>query len=280
MPDEIERGNFSWENGIPDTSVKWNPNPEGRFWIKKGCHPTDEFKNKREKKFINGVLAWAPLATHIGCFGVDPYNRSKTVDSRGSKGAIIGSTKTNTSHFPNECFFLEYIDRPSKVELFFEDVIMCCVYFSMPMLAELSNEKFLTTFKDRGYRHFSMNNPFKNWTDLSDTEKEYGGIPPQDSKVGDQQFYAIESYIEDHVGVARESNNRPEGEMGNMSFTRTLVQWKDVDPTQRTKYDAYIGSSLSRLGNQKLEIKLKERKKKTIPFTRYNNKGNLSTIKE
>ena len=280
MPDEIETGNFSWENGIQDSNVKWNPDPEGRFWIKKGCHPPEEFKNKKEKKVINGVLAWAPLAEHIGCFGVDPYNRSKTVDSRGSKGAISGSTKTNTSDFPNECFFLEYLYRPPKVELFYEDVIMCCVYYSIPMLAELSSEKFSTHIVTRGYRHFSMNNPFKKWTDLSDTEQQYGGIPPQDAKVGEQQYYAIESYIEDQVGIAREEINRSLGNMGDMVFTRTLSQWKDVDPAKRTKYDLYISSSLSRLGNQKLIIKIKEIVKKTNPFTKYNNKGIVSTIKE
>lgn len=279
MPDDIETGNFSWEGGKQDSNVKWNPDPKGRFWIAKGCHPSDDFKNKKEKKLINGVLAWAPTALHIGCFGVDPYNRSKTVDNRGSKGSAHLSTKYNTSKLPNNAFIVEYIDRPPTVELYFEDMLMMMVYFSMPMLAELSNEKFLTMIKNRGYRHYSMNNPFKNWVDLSATEKEFGGIPPQDAKVGEQQFFAIESYIEDHIGVARETLNRPEGDMGFMPFTRTLMQWKDVDPTNRTKYDAYISSSLSLLGNQKLEIKTKEKKPKTNPFQKFNNSGTISTYK-
>lgn len=275
-PDEIERGNFSWVNGIQDTTVQWNSNKNGRFWIAKGCHPTEDFRNRKEKKLINGVLAYAPLAAHIGCFGVDPYNRSKTVDSRGSMGSIHLSTKTNTSALPNEAFILEYIDRPLKVELFFEDVLMAMVYYSMPMLCELSNEKFLSMIKDRGYRHFSMNNPLKTYINLNPTEKEFGGAPPQDSKIGEQQFFAIESYIEDYIGVARESNNRLMGEIGYMPFTRTLMQWKDVDPNNRTKFDAYISSSLSRLGNQKLELQIKEKKPRAIPFTTYNNSGNIS----
>jgi hypothetical protein len=36
-----------------------------------------------------------------------------------------------------------------------------------------------------------------------------------------------------------------------MPFTRTLDQWKDVDPNNRTKFDAYISSSLSRVGNRR-----------------------------
>lgn len=278
--DAIERGNFSWENGIPDTIVKWNPNPKGRFWIAKDCHPSAEFRNQKEQKVINGVLAWAPLASHIGSFGVDPYNRSKTVDSRGSQGSAHLATSYNTSKFPNEAFILEYIDRPPTVELFFEDMLMSMVYYSMPMLCELSNEKFLTMIKSRGYRHFSMNNPFKPWKDLSATEKEFGGMPPQDAKIGQQQFFAIESYVEDHIGVARESNSRPEGDMGFMPFTRTLAQWKDVDPNNRTKYDAYISSSLALIGNQKREVKVKATPIQRNPFTRYNNDGNFSTIKQ
>jgi hypothetical protein len=279
FPDDIERGNFSWENGIQDTNVKWNPDPKGRFWIAKGCHPSDDFKNKKEKRLINGVLAFAPMAAHIGCFGVDPYNRSKTVDNKGSKGSAHLSTKLNTSKLPNNAFIVEYIDRPATVELFFEDMLMMMVYYSMPMLCELSNEKFLTMIKNRGYRHYSMNNPFKNWIDLNPTEKEFGGIPPQDAKVGEQQFFAVESYIEDNIGVARETLNRPQGDMGFMPFTRTLMQWKDVDPNARTKYDAYISSSLSLLGNQKLAIKTKEVKEKVSPFQKFNNSGTVSTLK-
>lgn len=277
---EVERGNFHWKDGIPDTEVIWTPDMEnGRFWIAKSCHPPKEYRNRKVKKMLHGVTAWAPENEHIGCFGVDPYNRSKTVDNRGSKGSIHLSTKYNTGPFPNEAFILEYIDRPLKVEYFYEDVIMAMVYYSMPMLAELSNEQFLQTVKDRGYRHFSLNNPFKQWSDLTPTEKEFGGMPPQDAKIGEQQFYAIEAYVQDFIGMARVGTNRMVGEMGYMPFTRTLNQWKDVDTTKRTKYDAYISSSLSRIGNQK-RVKPEEAEKKPMimPFRKYDNSGAMSIL--
>lgn len=277
--DLVERGNFSWVDGVQDTIVKWNPDPEnGRFWIAKDYHPPVEMRNLKTKKMINGVLAFAPVNEHIGCFGVDPYNRSKTVDSRGSQGSIHLHTKFNTSPFPNNSFILEYIDRPAKVELFFEDVLMAMVYFSIPMLAELSNEKFLTMIKERGYRHFSLNNPFKAFKDLSATEKEYGGMPPQDAKIGEQQFFAMESYIQDHLGIARDESNRPLGEVGFMPFTRTLMQLKEVDPNNRTKFDAYISGSLAILGNQRKvkEVKEVEPIKLTSIFGQFDNSGNFS----
>ena len=279
--DDLERGNFSWKNGIQDTEVVWNPDSEnGRFFIKKGCHPPIEFRNRNEERFKNGCLAKAPLLEHVGGFGVDPYNRSINADGRGSKGSIIGTTKTHTlDNFPNEGMFLEYIDRPKKVKIFFEDVIMCSVYFSMPFLAEQSNDQFLAYVKDRGYRHYSANNPFKIYNDLSPQEKEFGGAPQQDSKIGEGQFYATESFVEDHIGIARDNSHRPLGEIGDMAFTRTLDQIKDVDTSNRTKYDAYIAFSLSRLLNQK-RVKKEEFKspKIFIPFQKYNNSGVTSKL--
>lgn len=274
----IERGNFMWKDGVQDTQVVWHPDPEnGRFWIKKGCHPPIEFRNKKEKKFYNGITSWAPIGGHLGAFGVDPYNRDKSADGRGSKGAIHLSTTTNTSTLPNECFILEYIDRAKKVTIFFEEVLMAMVYYSIPMLSELSNEAFLQYILDRGYRHYSLNNPFKGYHELNHTEKKLGGAPPQNTKIADQQFYAIEAYVQDNLGVAHDNRNRQKGVMGDMPFTRTLEQWIEVDLKDRTKYDAYISSSLSRLGCQRrIKKEAPKNQQRTNPFQKYDNQGQIS----
>lgn len=280
----IERGNFIWKDGIQDTEVIFVQNPEGRFWVSRGCHPPEEYRNKKERRTINGVTAWAPMAGHTGTIGIDPYNRSKTVDSRGSQGAAHLLTKTSTvENYPNETYIVEYIDRPKTIEMFFEDMIMFSVYYSVPFLCELSNERFLSMVRDRGYRHFSMNNPFKLYKDLSATEKEFGGIPPQDSKIGDQQFYAIEAFVEKHIGVNRgDSDLRMLGEMGNMPFNRTLDQWKQIDvsePGGRTKFDAYISSSLAQLGNQRRTLNVPTQiRSRTLVFDTYDNSGAISSI--
>jgi len=190
------------------------------------------------------------MAGHIGCFGVDPYNRSKTADGRGSKGAIHLVTKFNTGPFPNEAPIVEYIDRPETINKFYEDVIMCAVFFGVPFLPELSIGRFSTYIYDRGYRNFALNNPFKVWSELSPEEKEFGGVPAQDAKIGDQQMYKVEYYVEYHVGIARTDEYRKIGEMGYFPFTRTLLQIKDVDTKNRTKFDAYISFSLALLGNK------------------------------
>jgi hypothetical protein len=277
---DVERGNFSWKDGIKDTEVIWRPDANGRFFIKNGCHPPKEYRNQYEEKYKNGILAKSPLASHIGSAGVDPYNRSRTVDKRGSYGSYILTTKKEHTCdiLPNNTMIVEYIARPKKVELFFEEVLMCSVYYSIPFLAELSNERFLHYIKDRGYRHYSLNNPFKKPSDLSATENEIGGAPQQDGKIRDAQASAVEAYIEDQVGVSMDSSTRKIGEMGDFPFSRTLTQLKDFDVDKRTKFDAFIAFSLALLANQKITTKIIEKPKPiSMPFDTYNNSGLIST---
>jgi len=279
---DLERGNFRWENGIKDTKVIWYPDPDnGRFFIKKGCHPPSYYRNKFEMKFANGRIGKSPLASLIGCGGIDPYNRSKNSDGRGSSGSYHLSTGYHTCEdLPINTTIVEYIARPKKIELYFEDMIMVSVYFSMPFLCELSNERFLAMVKERGYRNFSKNNPYKRYRDLNPTEKEFGGAPAQDSKIGEGQFYTTEAFVEDHLGVARDERHRAIGEMGDFPFTRTLQQLKDVDTNDRTKFDAYISFSLSRIGvsGKMVKKEIDTNPEAILVFDTYDNSGMVSSI--
>jgi hypothetical protein len=281
-PSIVQIGNFQWKDGIQDSEVEWQPNPNGRFRLT--WQGLEEHRNKWDWVMEHGIRAKKPRAGHLGSLACDPYNRSQTVDGRGSLGSMHGQTKcTMTDGVPEDFFFLEYIDRPKTVELFFEDAIMCCVYFSMPMLIELANEKFLSVLRDRGYRWFSMNRPNKTWNELSPTEQEFGGVPAQGQKIGDAQFYAVEAFINNHVGVetrtSESTQHRSYGEMGNkMLFNRTLYQWKEVDTNKRTKFDAYISSSLVLVANQRRVVVKPTTSTElySIPISMYDNKGNLS----
>jgi len=267
----IQRGDFVWANGIQDTSVIWKPNKNGAFRI--AWHPSKEQRNNTIIK--NGKFF--PSNEIIGALATDPYNRSRTVDGRGSKGSIHGMTKHNMTGAPSNFFFLEYIHRPKKVEIYYEDCIKVMVYYSMPILPELSNEDFLKTLKRRGYRGFVLTRPDVRYRDLSPTEKELGGVPAQGASFRDMQYYAVETFISDHVGVAREDTYREVGDIGKMYFEKTLLDWLQVDPENRTKYDAYISSSLVILANQKIVKRIEDKPKpRGNPFSKFNNKGQLS----
>ncbi len=262
-------GNFQWTNGVKDTKVVFNPDPNGRFnisWI-----PGMRLQNNVILK--NGVKH--PGNEHMGAFGCDSYDISGTVDGAGSKGALHGLTKFSMEDAPANTFFLEYIARPQTADIFFEDVLMALVFYGMPILAENNKPRLLYYLRRRGYRKFSMNRPDKIWNKLSVAEKEVGGIPNSSEDIKQAHAAAIEMYINDHVGLKGESN------YGNMYFNKTLNDWARFDITKRTKYDASISSGLAIMGcNRHLYRPNPEVKKKPldISISRYNNKGFQSTI--
>jgi hypothetical protein len=174
---------------------------------------------------------------------------------------------------PSNEFFLEYIARPQTAEIFFEDVLKACVFYGMPILIENNKPRLLYHFKNRGYRGFCMNRPDKQYTKLSKTERELGGIPNSSEDVKQAHASAIESYIEQKVGMKEDM------EMGDMVFLRTLEDWAKFDISNRTKYDASISSGLAIMATQKhLYLPEKKVSKININFARYSNKGNLSEI--
>lgn len=274
----LVRGNFQWKDGVPDTTVEWYPNEKGRFlvsWI-----PKEEMRNRFEWKSMYGDFSRHPLNGDIGAFGCDPYDISTTVDgvkkdgsysdegSRGSKGALHGLTGFSFSDAPNNTFFLEYVSRPRTAEMFFEDVLMACVFYGMPILAENNKARLLYHFKNRGYRGFSLARPEKPENRLSPTEKELGGIPNSSEDVKQMHAAAIESYIEKYVGEDEEGNIS-----SNMPFNFTLNDWRKFDINNRTKYDASISSGLAIIAvNRKMyQPRQKEVKDITINLRLYNN---------
>ena len=269
----VSQGSFSWKDGIKDTQVVWNPNTRGRFFV--SYIPESNLQNrvivKNGKKY--------PGNEHLGSFGCDSYDISGVVVGSGSNGALHGLSKFNMDNFPSNQFFLEYIARPQTAEIFFEEVLMACVFYGMPILVENNKPRLLYHFKNRGYRGFSLNRPDKTFTKLSKTERELGGIPNSSEDVKQAHASAIESYIEKHIGLDMEGMYRQQDDMGIMPFQRTLEDWAKFDISNRTKFDAAISSGLAIMATQKhLYTPTKEKSKISINFARYNNKNSVSQL--
>ena len=260
------RGNFVWQSGVKDTVVNFMPNKNGRFlvsWV-----PPAELQNRVIIK--NGVKY--PGNEHCGAFGCDSYDISGTVDNRGSNGALHGLTKFSMENVPANMFFLEYISRPPTAEIFFEDVLMALHFYGMPILAENNKPRLLYYLKRRGYRAFSMNRPDK--LKLSVAEREIGGIPNSSEDIKQAHAAAIESYIEEYVGLKETS-------YGDMYFQETLEDWSQFNINNRTKHDASISSGLALMAcNKHRYTPTNVVKKNSFPlgFKKFDNKGSISKI--
>ena len=273
MDHHLTRGSFSWENGIKDSKVIWSPNNRGRFLV--SWTPPKHLQNKIVIE--RGIKK--PGNEHIGSFGCDSYDISGVVVGKGSNGALHGLTKFNMEEAPSNEFFLEYIARPQTAEIFFEEVLMACIFYGMPILCENNKPRLLYHFKNRGYRGFSLNRPDKTYNKLSKTERELGGIPNTSEDVKQSHASAIESYIEKYVGIDFNGDYRDAGDMGVMYFGKTLEDWAKFDITNRTKFDAAISSGLAIMANQKhLYTPSKQKSKISINFARYNNTSNKSQL--
>ena len=264
----VTRGRFYWENGVQDGAVNFAPDKSGRFmvsWI-----PPKELQNRVINK--NGIKY--PGSEHMGAFGCDSYDISGTVDGRGSKGALHGLTKFSMENAPANMFFLEYVSRPQTAEIFFEDVLMACIFYGMPILCENNKPRLLYHFKRRGYRGFSMNRPDKVYNKLSVTEKEIGGIPNSSEDIKQAHAAAIESYIQDFVGATERG-------YGDLYFQETLEDWAKFDINNRTKFDATISSGLAIMACNKNRYTPVFKQTKTIvplSFKKYDNNGEFSKI--
>jgi hypothetical protein len=264
----ITQGNFQWIDGIKDTSVRFTPNKQGRFYVSWVPEP-----NQQNRVVIKNGIKY-PGNEHMGAFGCDSYDISGTVDGRGSKGSLHGLTKFSMESAPPNLFFLEYISRPQTAETFFEDVLMALVFYGMPLLAENNKPRLLYHLKRRGYRGFSMNRPDKTMHKLSVTEKEIGGIPNSSEDVKQAHAAAIESYIEMFVGYNNE-------QYGSMYFQRTLEDWAAFDINNRTKHDASISSGLAIMAcnkNKYRPVPEVIKQKVSLSFAKYDNKGFKSKI--
>lgn len=273
----LVRGNFQWKDGIKDSLVEWKPNERGRFlvsWI-----PPANLQNRFEIKMNHGGHSKHPLNDDLGAFGCDTYDISGTVEgvrkngtyneetSRASKGALHGLTAFTLGDVPSNAFFLEYVSRPKTAEMFFEDVLMACVFYGMPILAENNKPRLLYHFKNRGYRGYSITRFDKTSNRLSPTEKELGGMPNSSEDVRQMHASAIEAYIEKFVG----KNNETE-EIGYMPFNFTLEDWMAFDVTNRTKFDASISSGLAIMAvNRRLYTPKEQTREVTVNLKMYKN---------
>ena len=203
--------------------------------------------------------------------GCDPYDHDTTTDGRRSNAAChIYHKFTLADGLPSEQFVCEYIFRPPKADIFYEDMIKQCVFYGCPILVENNKIGIIKYFERRGYYDYLMDRPESTHTDFS-RKQVTKGIPGSGVAVINAQAEVVATYIYDHVGLNMET-----GEVGKCYFNRLLDDWSRFDIDNRTKFDATISSSLALLASQKFVQVKKDMPKFTKFVKTYQNKGLLS----
>jgi hypothetical protein len=83
------------------------------------------------------------------------------------------------------CF---YLARPATAELFYEDMIMQCVFFGVKILVETQKPGIMNYFRNRGYAPFLMILP-------GETEPGIASSPTSKQSAA----YLVEHTIEEHI---------------------------------------------------------------------------------
>ena len=256
-PNPVVVGNFVWKNGAQDSEVVFTPDPNGRFHV--AWMPPDELRNV--KKFDRGKRV--PPNSHIGVGGVDSYDLDATVDGRGSKGALHMYNRFNMEH-PSNMFVVEYASRPPLAKIFYEDVLMCAVFYGYPILIENNKYGIARYFESRGYDGYLMERPSHLFAANTQVKTKTKGIPSNSQDVIQAHAHAIEAYIHDHVGI-----NHDTGVYGKMYLNRTLEDWIGFKIDNRTKFDLTISSGLCLLAAQKQKKEVKSNFSESKFFRRY-----------
>ena len=262
----VTKGNFVWSNGIKDTKVVWRPDKKGKWSVV--LLPDAQKTNSQTIKF-GSKYPGNELEFVSGC---DPFDHDVTTDGRRSDAASYIFRKFNAHEQDNSHMFVsQYIHRPPKAEIFFEDMLMQCIFYGCPILVENNKIGLIQYFKRRGYEKYLMARPESTHTKFSKKQTEVG-IPATGLAVANALVDSIQSYVYDYVGI------NEEGAIGRVFFYELLKDWLEFDVNNRTKYDASMASGFTLLATQK-HIRPKIEIKTTQPFVRkYSNNGKISKI--
>lgn len=202
------RGNFEWENGVRFSRVIFQLDENGRWEVSK----LDGFEDNH---VLNLYGENVPGNIDIHRTGCDPYDHKTTSDNRrslagavtferydelkdGNKFTTDGGTlipidggKDFISNQPI-CVYLYRHDDP---DLFYEDMLMQCIFYGSPILCESQKPGLMRYFERNGYGRFIMNRPKETMTRNDkghNTEQE--GIAASEVTIN-QYFGALSTYI-------------------------------------------------------------------------------------
>ena len=235
----ITRGNFMWVGDFGG-DVRFVPSKTGR-WRVSWIDPNEENHNKR----IYRLSKVYPGNMDTLVSGCDPYDHSQTTDGRRSNGAIYSFKLYNPAETNSYIFIAEYINRPSTVFEFYEDVLKQCIFYGHQVLAENNRVGLINWFIEKGFETYLMRRPEVTHTSSSRSQRT-PGVPTSGDVVRDAMINMLEMYVYDTCGFDQES-----GEGGTLFFNNLVDDLLQFDANDWQKYDAAVAAGLTLLATKK-----------------------------
>ena len=231
----LVQGNFTWKDGVRDTEVVWEPDKNGKwlvYWM-----PKFDERNKIVTKYGQK----APANTHEGVFSTDPVDHKYTSSNKQSKAASHGFRKLNINeaHMSN-IFVAQYWARPSDPSIFYEDMLMQCVFYGWEILGESNKPGCINHFRNRGYEHYLMDRPAFTHSDYSEKNQKEKWIPNTgsiESGIRRMLVEHLQSYVYQNIGISSTTNK-----MGCCLFDDTLKDWANFNVEDWTDYDLTVSA--------------------------------------
>jgi hypothetical protein len=229
------QGDFVWEKGERDTRVLFLEKANGKFKVHSKANIHDHtYYNQVEDYGTKKV----PKATKKYAIAVDPFDHSITTSNERSDGAGYAYRRYDAIDELSETFLVQYINRPDKAEIFYEDMIKLAHFFGCEVLSEDNKVGLIKYFEYRGYERFL-------------------------TKMPNASKYGISATVKTHQQIAEETESYITDNLKKVIFTELLDDWLHFNINKTTKFDAamaagytLIAASKSKFA-QKVEQKVK-----------------------
>jgi len=230
------KGNLIWSNGIPDGKVIFIPDEKGKFTASQLLKDGED-----NQVMIMGGIRY-PLNLHKYRVGIDPFDfdLKDVVDkNRASKGGAVGGRLYDDNEDGAKIMdgapidrawewvtkqpTITYNYREEDSEVFFEDMIMLCVYLGTQMNVENNKKAIKTYFKKRGYEQFIMPRPESTMNETTrDQNTSQLGMPATTDTI-DQYLHAITHFVMVYCN--------------SIKHRELLLQLLEMNKANRTRFD-------------------------------------------
>jgi hypothetical protein len=184
---------------------------------------------------------FAPKYRKYGRASLDPISHKElVVKSKGSDAAITGRSLFIYGWPEEFCNvpIAHYRHRPSDPEESFEQAIMLCFLYSIPILIENQKYAAITYFERRGYGQFLMRRPESTFTTKGKSQGTLG-IP------------SSPSMIDYYVTLGKTDVNRNGLNFKHLDIVQDLLEF---DPQHTTEFDSGVSYMLSLVASEEQAV--------------------------